>query len=343
MGVTVDYESFYPNFSALREGSIKEFNLEELLKSTKPYLGFSDIDTTFISRNSNPYFSAFSNVANFEYRSLFYHLQDTINATGTTQTAEDIFKSYLHQKVFEHHKTMSDFFESLNLDEVASACRTDKGTILKKIKDATEYEKMLTGLLSKDEINENVLKTELAKIQMRWVALNKKEASQTQFESLTSMIKEFRDQDSLALRRYYDDSLSFFDKLKAGIYALAEGNKREVLDSKYNLVEKLFIKTVRSAKEEIKPEVLQTQAKENVKTGSKNNKIIAIIFGITAFVGSIFAYITHRKNKEKLNESHKVPQNQTTSLNASLQNNDISSSSKVYNPFSMQNFLNIVK
>lgn len=343
MGVPVDYESFYPNFSALREGSIKEFNLEELLKSTKPYLGFSDIDTTFISRNSNPYFSGFSNVANFEYRSLFYHLQDTINATGTTQTAEDIFKSYLHQKAFEHHKTMSDFFGSLNPDEVASACRTDKGTILKRIKDAIGYEKLLTGLLSKDEINENVLKTELAKIQMRWVALNKKEAAQTQFESLTSMIKEFRDQDSLALGRYYDDSLSFFDKLKAGIYALAEGNKREVLDSKYNLVEKLFIKTVQSAKEEIKPEVLQTQAEENIKTGSKNNKIIAIILGIAAFVGSIFIYITHRKNKEKLNESHKVPQSQTNSLNAALQNNDISSSSKVYNPFSMQDFLNTVK
>ena len=124
---------------------------------------------------------------------------------------------------------------------------------------------------------------------------------------------------------------------------MAEGNKREVLDSKYNLVEKLFIKTVRSAKEEIKPEVLQTQAKENVKTGSKNNKIIAIIFGITAFVGSIFAYITYRKNKEKLNELREAPQSQTTSLNAALQNNDISGSSKVYNPFSMQDFLNTVK
>ncbi len=343
MGVPMDYESFYPNFSALREGGIKEFNLEELLKSTKPYLGFSNIDSTFISRNSNPYFSAFSNVANFEYRSLFYHLQDIINATGSTQTAEDIFKSYLHQRAFEHHKTMSDFFESLNPDEVANACRSDTGTILKRIKDAVGYEKLLTGLLSKDEINEHVLKTELAKIQMRWVALNKREAAQTQFESLTSMIKEFREQDSSVLRRYYDDSLSFFDRLKAGIYALTEGSKREILDSKYNLVEKLFIKTVQSAKEEIMPEVIQTQAEKNIKTSSKNNKIIAVILGIAAFVGSIFAYITHRKNKEKLNELQENPQSQAASLNSALQNNNILSSSKVYNPFSMQDFLNTVK
>lgn len=356
LGVSMDYDSFYPDFGRLKEGDIKRLNLEESLKKTKPYLGFSDIDTTYISRNSNPYFSAFSNISNFEYRSLFYHLFDTTKAKGT-DTANQVLINYLKAKGSEHHKPMACFFQELNIDEVSNACQIDKEAIAQRIKNATSYEKMLANLLSQETLEENVLKTELAKIQIRWVAEEQKSAVQTQFETLVSMIQGFKDKDTGALKQYYDNSLSFFEKLKAGIYRIPEGAKRAQLEPEFNLVEKLFVKTVQTAKDtlETAKDTVKTEPAAVVKQGSKNGgKIAAAIIGIGAVIGSVFAYFKYRKNKQNQNmENNNALRNmQQLQANKTDQNTQLiqtsakpinSANTAPINPFSMQDFLVSVK
>ena len=355
-GVLMDYDSFYPDFGRLKEGDIKRLNLEESLKNTKPYLGFSNIDTTYISRNSNPYFSAFSNISNFEYRSLFYHLFDTAKAKDK-DTANQVLINYLKAKGSEHHKPMASFFEGLNIDEVSNACQLDKKTIAQRIKNATSYEKMLADLLSQETIEENVLKTELAKMQIRWVAEEQKSAVQAQFESLVSMIQGFKDKDTGALKQYYDDSLSFFEKLKVGIYRIPEGVKRAQLEPEFNLVEKLFVKTVQTAKDtlETAKDTVKTEPAAVVKQGSKNGgKIAAAIIGIATIIGSIFAYFKHRKNKQNQNiennntlgnmqqsQANKTEQNTQQIQAAAKPINSVNAT--LLNPFSMQDFLVSVK
>ncbi len=356
LGVSIDYDSFYPDFGRLKEGDIKRLNLEESLKKTKPYLGFSDIDTTYISRNSNPYFSAFSNISNFEYRSLFYHLFDTTKAKGA-DTANQVLINYLKAKGSEHHKPMACFFQELNIDEVSNACQIDKEAIAQRIKNATSYEKMLANLLSQETLEENVLKTELAKIQIRWVAEEQKSAVQTQFETLVSMIQGFKDNDTGALKQYYDNSLSFFEKLKAGIYRIPEGAKRAQLEPEFNLVEKLFVKTVQTAKDtlETAKDTVKTEPAAVVKQGSKNGgKIAAAIIGIGAVIGSVFAYFKYRKNKQNQNmENNNALRNmQQLQANKTDQNTQLiqtsakpinSANTAPINPFSMQDFLVSVK
>ena len=356
LGVSMDYDSFYPDFGALKEGDIGRLNLEELLKNTKPYLGFSDIDTTCISRNANPYFSSLSNVANFEYRSLFYHLFDTAKAKDS-DIASQVLINYLKAKGSEHHKIMVSFFEGLNIDEVSNACQLDRETISQRIKNATSYEKMLTDLLSQETIKENVLKTELAKMQIRWVAEEQKSAVQTQFETLVSMIQGFKDKDTGELKQYYNDSLSFFEKLKAGIYRIPEGAKRAQLEPEFNLVEKLFVKTAQATQDtmETVTDTLKTEPAMIVKQGSKNGgKIIAAIIGIGAVIGSVFAYFKHRKNKQNQNiennnalgniqqsQANKIGQNTQQIQTATKPIN--SANTTPINPFSMHDFLVSVK
>ncbi len=345
-GLGFDYGSFYPNFSVLKEGDIKKFNLENLLKTTKPYLGFSDIDTTCISRNSNPYFSALSNVANFEYRSIFYHLYDTAKVKSA-DTSKEILINYLKTKGTEYHKTMSGYFDSLDTNEIAQACQIDSDTIANRIKNASDYEKMLSNLLSKENVEENVLKTELAKMQIRWVSNNKKEAAQTQFESLVSMIRKFKDQDSGILTKYYDDSLSFFDKLKAGIYQIPEGAKRLELDPEYNLVEKLFTKTVQAAQDTVKSDTAKEQI-NNIKQSSKSGKIIGIIIGAFAVIGSVFAYFRHRnkkmKNDEELDKSNKEQKNSAEKQQETMPETKTNYTNKTnFKTYNMQEFMNSAK
>ena len=320
-GLRFDYNSFYPSFSSLKEGDIKKFNLENALKTTKPYLGFSDIDIFHISGNSNPHFSAFSNISNFEYRSLFYHLFDVAN-TKNPQTSMDILKAYLKEKGQEYHKSMAQYFDLLDVSEVSKACELDEATIAQRIKNAADYEKMMAKILTDENLSPEVLKTELAKLQIKWVANEQAQAAQTQFESLTSMIKGFRDNAADNMRQYFNDSLKFFDKIKIGIYEyLPKSNARQTLDSGFDVLgifEKAGVfNTTQIASEAPKEAARQAEnvvfrapreaietATSLAKKGSKN-KITAAVVALIAAIGAAIAFFAG-KNKAKINDMPQI-------------------------------------
>jgi len=294
-GLILEY-NFYPSFSNNKISKIKELDLETKLQNSKPYLGFLFKDSSALSRNANPYFGALSNVANFEYRSLFFHLNDVLQKKDK-QSAIDILNSYLHNKAEFFHKPMADFFENLDKKEVSKSCDTD---ILKTeflIKKVVQHEKMMNNILS-DKLSEEVLKTELAKIQMRWVEFEAKEAVQTQYEELTSMIKNFKQNATNNLKEYFGDALLFFEKLKPEIFNIKEGEKRFSLDDSKNLTKNLFITSTKN-NSELKNKTKQTFLNNNI---FKSNKPLIAAGGIVFVGGAIAAYILNkRKSKPEEN------------------------------------------
>ena len=109
----------------------------------------------------NPNSKMFSNVSNFEYRTLYPHLID-----GSEENPLEFFRGYLVEKGKTYHTRMKDFYESYLPKDYEmrekSGVLTEEEAVIRK---AMRYEQVASLVLSNPD--DNVVKTELLKMQLK--------------------------------------------------------------------------------------------------------------------------------------------------------------------------------
>jgi len=249
----------------------------------------------FISKNAivfietqknNPYTNFHSNIQNFEYRTLHDILMD--KAKTNPQESKDFFKSYLQTKAATFHSQMKGFLSSIEIDDFVRPEDNpeDIQSAKTSLQKAIRYEEISEKIL--ENPTENVIKTELAKMQLRYFSaftdktLKREEViklhqdfakTTTEYaKSATPIEKEYYDNSLLSMKSLQDDKILFPGE--------------DSFSDEKNILKALF----EDAKKPLsKPD-------RNIK--KSNTKIYAIIAGVLAIGGAVAYFV---KNQKELN------------------------------------------
>jgi len=208
---------------------------------------------------------------------------------------------------------MMEFLSSLNVDENGKS----------KINQAIEHEKLFKEIF--ENPSENVIKTELSKIQLKWLA-NDHQGGQkyikSTFKDFINATQEYQKQASGSEKKYFDGILSHFENF-IDLQGLQEEPEHILLEDNKNILKILFEKIVPANKKIA--EKISEPISETVKTAAKSNKKLYIILGsVVAGLGAL-AFVFGKKSKSTQPQSKPV-------ANAQLKSQVITSSSNVSTP-----------
>ncbi|MCD7879965.1 MAG: hypothetical protein LUG16_08555 [Candidatus Gastranaerophilales bacterium] len=239
----------------------------------------------------NPYLNVSSNTSNFEYRTMYKYLKD-----GKEQNPLEFFREYIKNKGNLYHGSMEEFLKSLNLDEVITENDTHESiqhakTALQK---AVGYEKTAKQVLSNP--TDDILKTELGKIQIRTFlnpdALGSKipnsQKIQSAYNQLVSLLEKNIASSDEQQKEYYTSTLTALkDRFKDYDF---EPNQVDIPDDE-NLIKRLF----EEVKTAVKPE---DKVDDAVQTIKKTNKKLYTAIAVGIAIVGIGAGLLYKRNKK---------------------------------------------
>jgi len=193
----VDYRQFMDGgFIEKETGSEYKQKFLNTFLNNNPKMGIKNY-------SDNQHLKIISNISNFEFRALYPYLM----AKGQ-KNPKELFKEYLKIKANTYHSQMELFLTSLN--------PTDD-YVKNQLNEAIEQERVFKELYKNP--SENVIKTELGKIQLKWLS-NDFENSQNLlpgirkvsgfFRTFIDNTNEYQKQASGVERKYFDGILSHF-------------------------------------------------------------------------------------------------------------------------------------
>ncbi len=238
-----------------------------------------------IGYSDNPYLKIRSNAANFEYRMIYDYL-----VHNKAEKPKEFLTDYLKTKAEYYHKPMAEFLEKLQIspNDTAQIAQRDS---------AVQTEKLFAQVFSNP--TENVLKSELGKIQLKWL-MNDYQGGKTKafdyFNKYLADIEQYSAQAAEQEKPYFDVIKKFLEPYR-GCLDTAE-YKGAVLADGENLVKKLFEKIEPVVQ---KAETVVTQAGEqivqNTKNTKSNNKLVGAAVAIIGAGSVIGVWINNRFKK----------------------------------------------
>ena len=303
--ISSDYISndfFKPN------GKINDLiSLDGKTRFLKTFLQNNDIDIK--SQADNPYLKVLSNATNFEYRTLYSHLLD-----NSEENPLEFFKTHLKAKAETYHSEMKNFLNTLSFDEIKSGEFSEECIAIgkDKLKQAINYETLAKEILSNP--NEDVVKVELAKLQLRTFLnltdslnspIENSKKIKSAYANLLSVLNNGIKNSNGDKKNYFIQTLNDFKK-KFKNYNFCD-NQVEIPENE-DLIKVLFKKNPEEIKEN------KDKIKNTVKnTNKKTLTIIPIIAGIIlAFLAII---LKKRNNKTKLQKENNPSHNMDLTKN----------------------------
>lgn len=227
--------------------------------------------------SDNPHSRLYSNVSNFEFRTLFLHLLD-----GSEEKPLEFYTDYLKEKGNTYHKNMADFYESLLpgdyefLDRYERLSPEDK-TIL----EARDYEKVAQQVLQ--EPSEPVIQTELYKMQLKAFSsssndigssIPSKQKQASIYDKLLKVLNTGIEKSEGVYRTYFEENLK---KVESYAPFISRENAVEVPENE-DVVNCLF--------KGVKSPLLEKVEEVGTKTGNKKGSVVlkglCVVFGLGA-------------------------------------------------------------
>lgn len=245
---------------------------------------YSNTQPNPLMRSDNPFLKIESNKEVFEYRTLYDYLK-----LNREENPKEFFSQYLKTKSQTYHEKMVNFLESLNVSQNDTAQFTMR-------KNAIEQEKVFKEVFSNP--SENVMKSELGRIQLKWLVNNTEENRNKVFSTFNEyldMIKGFGESAQGNEKKYYEAVNLRMNHFKELIGEQTfQGGK---LKDDENILKIVFEKVKEKAetiKTEIKETVSQTPTGSNVGGSPKSSggkKVVAAL-AITGLLsaGAVCAY-----------------------------------------------------
>lgn len=227
------------------------------------------------NNSENPYLKIKSNISNFEHRCLYDYLMK-----GNEEDPVKFFTGYLKAKAKNYHENLASYLESLKVSKNTPA-------EYEMVQNAIETEKLLKDIFENPD--EGVIKTELGKIQIKWL-LNSQENYQKTPSAFKEFIKEtqkYLENADFAHKEYFQNSINYVNDMFNEVPHLKHSEAKILPDSE-NILKKFFKSTGETVLTEIK----------NFKSNSArrtNKKIIYILGSITAAGTGIGSYMYNRK------------------------------------------------
>lgn len=164
--------------------------------------------------SDNPHSRLFSNVSNFEFRTLFTHLLD-----GSEENPLEFFTDYLKEKGATYHRNMANFYESFlprdyEFMERFNNLNEEDKTILQ----ARNYEKVAEEVLQSP--TDDVIKTELYKMQLKAFSsssndigssIPSKQKQASIYDKLVTLLKSNIEKSDGIYRTYFEENLKKID------------------------------------------------------------------------------------------------------------------------------------
>ena len=235
-----------------------------------------------IGYSDNPYLKIRSNASNFEYRMIYDFLSH-----NKTEQPKEFLADYLKTKAEYYHKPMAEFLEKLKISPNDTAQITQRDS-------AVQTEKLFAEIFSNP--SENVLKSELEKIQLKWL-MNDYQGGKAKafdyFEKYLANIDQYSAQASENEKQYFSVMKKLLEQYKNDLNT--QEYKGSVLADSENLVKRIFEKVETAVKE---VETTAAEAGEQIiKNNKSNNKFIGIALGILTTGSAVGLW--HYKNVKK--------------------------------------------
>lgn len=222
-----------------------------------------------------------SNISNLEYRLMYDYL-----AQNKKDNPKEYLTNYLKSKAENYHKKMIDFLEHLEVspNDIEQS---------EQIKKAINTEKMFIETFSNP--SENVLKTELGKMQLKWL-INDHQGNQNKAYDYLIKLQEsinVNAKNATGSEKKYFINMQEFLKSYENFLNNSTYKGSELEESK-DLVKTIWDNHQNSPINEKPPEKLK-------ETPKKSNKTWVIVSIITALTGGIYLYNKNNKKTDKQN------------------------------------------
>lgn len=240
------------------------------------YTNHSLMDLKNNSDNRN--LKIISNISNLEHRFIYEYLKQ-----DKEKNPKEFFTNYLKSKSDNYHNNMLKFLESLEVSQNDIAQN-------EQMKKAIEAEKVYAEMFSKP--TENVLKTELGKMQLKWLINDNQGESNKAYDYYQSLQDSINEQ----IKTAEGSEKKYFTQMQEMLKPYQEmldnsKYKGSKLEDSNNLVKKIFEKT---------PTEPKPPAGGGVASTGKNKKIFVILSVITALVsGGIYLYNKNKQSKSQ--------------------------------------------
>ena len=224
------------------------------------------------NHSDNPHLNIKSNASNFEFRTIYDYIKH-----NKAENPKQLVTDYLKAKSDNYHTKMIEFLENMEMSPA------DTAQIQKK-QDALEAEKVFKIVFS--DPSEQVVKTELGKIQLKWL-MNDYQGAHTKafdyFNKLVNQTQEYSQNSQGAEKSYFELMTKRLDTFKN---TLTDAKyKGGVLEEQDDIVKKVFDKAAQKV-EQTTAKVIEMVTKKTEQPASRaalfNKKNVFIALGLAA-------------------------------------------------------------
>ena len=228
---------------------------------------YSYYQPDYLMRSDNKFLRMNSNLVGFEYKTIYDYLKK-----GQENNPKELFANYLKTKSEQYHCKMADFLESLKISESDT-------TQFEMWKNAVEEEKIFKEVFA--NASENVMKAELGKIQLKWLAsCDSAEQRKTfgYFQNYLDMIDGLEKNAQGAEKKYFS---SLKNRISCMHFEKEEFQGRKLADNE-NIVKIVF-----------------ENIKENTPaTGGTISKKAVALLGLIGLIVAGFLYACKNQNEK---------------------------------------------
>ena len=244
------------------------------------------------NRSDNPHLNIKSNASNFEFRTVYDYIKH-----DKTNNPKQFFNDYLKAKSQNYHTKMVEFLENMDM--------SPRDTLQVEMKNnALGTEKLFKEVFASP--TENVARTELGKIQLKWLINDYQGGNTKAFDYFNKFFNQTQQyaQNSIGTEKSYFDTM--IQRLNGFREILNdERYKGAVLSEKEDIVKKVF-DNVELKTERVINTVSETISQKNKQPVSKaalfNKKNIVIALGV-AMVTACGVYLNKSMKSKHANMS----------------------------------------
>ena len=179
------------------------------------------------NQSDNPHLNIKSNASNFEFRTLYDYIKH-----DKTENPKQLLIDYLKAKSSNYHAPMVEFLENMDMAPSDLAQAYTKKTAL-------DAEKVFQNVFAAP--SENVARTELGKIQLKWLMNDYQGAHTKAFDYFNKLVKQTQEYSQMAVgleKDYFDLMAKHLDSFRD---VLTDSNYQgAVLEENDDIVKKVF-------------------------------------------------------------------------------------------------------
>ena len=260
-------------------GNISKYNNSALESKFLATFYNKTIPTDIKNYSDNRYLNIKSNISNFEFRTLYDYLHH-----NKAENPQKFFSEYLKIKAENYHKPMTEFLEKLEISPNDIEQITQRNNTV-------QTEKMFYEVFSNP--TENILKSELSKIELKWLINDYQGGKSKAFEYFNRFLKNIDSYTHSAVgieKQYFDEMKHLLAQYRN--FLDNDQYKGQSLTNAESIIGKIFNKEkttsiVETAKN-IKPNEKQ------ISTNNKYIKLIVAIISASSIFGILYSIISKK-------------------------------------------------